>query len=224
MPDPSGSRTSITTRSGWKRRACVDAPRRRCRPRRRPGSPGAGRASRRGPGGRPRGRRRPGGAATSAGRRSVMRRAPRSVWWPVGRVSGSDRRPSSRRVALRWSIVAPMRAARDRACWPGPDGRASRDRRRIEPAPVVLDGELAGPSVVVEPDDRPRCPEWRATLLSASLTMPSRWRWRRVGLASSGAGVAARRRSSSCGGTPRRSRPARRSGSSRSGAPGAGRR
>ena len=55
------------------------------------------------------------------------------------------------------------------------------DRRRIEPVPVVLDREVAGRRRLVARPRRSRAvaPEWRATLLSASLTMPSSWRGRR---------------------------------------------
>ena len=213
----------MTTRSGWNRRAIVDRLGDRAglgddlEPRppvehRRPG-----------PGGRPRGRRRPGASDGRLGPSVMAWRSPRRRSGSVGRSADLD--PCSGRIAVdvhgRTDALPP-----GSACWPVPGDPRLADRRRVEPATVVLDPkpQAAVGSALIQTIARD-APECRAMLAQRLVDDAEQMRGgRRVRFDVHRRRRAARHRSSSCGGTPRRSRRARSAGSSRSGAPAAGRR
>ena len=170
MPEPSGSRTSMTTRSGWNRRASRSL-RPPSRPRRRPGTPAAGRASRealandlvvvdheeRQRSTRPVGH---GVAISSCGGRS---RRPAGGSRSVCRSHRSRSPWSHRRRARERMLVRPW--------WPSCRGR------RIEAAPVVVDPKAQAPVGPRDPRPWPASPPSDGRCCdSASLTMPSRWR------------------------------------------------
>ena len=173
MPEPSGRRTSITTRSGWNRRGGLD----RLGDRARLGDDlearAGGRASRRGPGGRPRGRRRPATVNGRACGRSVVLGDRHSIGPRLGSV---DRDRASRHPgSLSTSSVAPSPV--------GPGAHVGealmadrRADRHVEAVAIVARPRGAGchrRRSRSAPTTRDAA-EWRATLLSASLTMPSR--------------------------------------------------
>ena len=132
-------------------------------------------------------------AISSVGRRVRGRTVDLDPWCPTRRSS--------------MSMVAPTVAARERMLarpwWP-----EAPDRRRIESVPVVLDPK---PQPAVRSGARPQtiarvAPEWRATLLQRLVDDAEQVRGRRrVGLVVHRRRHGARHRSSSCGGTPRRS-------------------